>query len=401
MRKWILLCAILLVAIVLRIYGFRAPVAEHESLTQAYVVSYVRSGIVYDRTAPPPTWDLVALRSIATSLPLPAEDVARGMTIVLSLFVIAAIYIILLNETSLTGAFFGALAFATLPFMVFYSRAYTQHMHSIFLAISSMLVAYWYWKKKWLLLLVVCGLLFIGGASIDFTVYAMYPAIAYLILRTRTHARWVRIVSILIIGIVPLLLNTPAISLFPLQLYNVLLDQLAVTILGGYLVFLLLFGIMYPGKKSKLHIALAIGLVFSIFFDKRLVSAMPVIALLLGLGSACFFHLKLMKQTTSKIAVISAIFILSAFLSYHHVRDWYTIDSMLMKHIEAIRTFVPENEILSTDTDGNAVYLYGAQRYGYPTINKEANYLLLKTDFPRDITGTQVYRDEKVYIIRL
>ena len=149
--------------------------------------------------------------------------------------------------------------------------------------------------------------------------------------------------------------------------------------MGGYLAFFFVLGIISKQKRIFLHMVLLAAIVYLFVFEGGNVQheyyqtiVLPPFALFVGLGIA--FIIKQAKSFVHPIllypVVISCI-LLSLFFSYYRVQEYYTFPAELPPIAKIVNTLTTPEDRIITDRSGDTTLLYLIDRKGSPGIYKD------------------------------
>lgn len=338
---------------------------------------------------------------------LSLEVWARVITIVFSLIIIIALFAILESEFGLADAFFGSLFFAVSPYVVFYSRAILPDMPSTALAFLSVYFLYRYLKADWFSLLL--GSVFMALALLIKPMVIFFVIPALFLLFKKSHANIQKIAGslfFLLVSLLPVLLWRSYISHFPEGvpysqwlftsvntqegLQNIFFrpsffrwiffERISTLLMGGYLVFFLLFGLLLETKKNlKFHYVLALSailylLVFqggNVQHEYYQIMITPALSVLIGVGVGNYFRLKKTGYLVTKIFITLIIFTASLLFSFYQVKGKYNESHNLVLVSDVVRSLTNKNDIIITDSTGDTTLLYLSDRRGYPAPYRE------------------------------
>jgi len=212
---------------------------------------------------------------------LSLEVWARIVTIIFSLLILAVVFYILEAEFGLEEAFFGGLYFALAPYIVFYSRSILPDMPSTSLAFLGIFFAYRHYQKAGLNLLWASIFFALGMLVKPTVIFYSLPIIFLIFKRPEVLSR--KILDLIVFGSIaffPVLLWRLYIRGFPegvpysswlLTSVNtggglqtvffrpaffrwIFYERISNLLMGGYLMFFLLYGLLVETKKSlRLH----------------------------------------------------------------------------------------------------------------------------------------------------
>jgi hypothetical protein len=150
-------------------------------------------------------------------------------------------------------------------------------------------------------------------------------------------------------------------------------------ILGGYLTFFFLLGIISKHKKKLFLSFLIASLTYVLVFQGGNVQheyyqtlILPVLAMMIGLGIDFIFENN--KNFISPFFASLFIFFIfgfSFYFSYFRVMDYYQYSQELVQEANIINSLTDKNDLIVTDRTGDTTLLYLADRRGAPSIFKD------------------------------
>ncbi len=335
------------------------------------------------------------------------ETWARTITIVFSLLIIVCLFSILEAEFGLAEAFFGSLFFAINPFIVFYSRTILPDMPATAMAFLAIYFLYRYLKGDWFVLLLATLSMATALLMKPTVIFFMVPAL-YLLWQ-KGHSTLNKALTnlfFLLLSLLPLALWRYHIQQFPEGIpYSqwlftsvntatglqsiffrpaffrwIFFERISQLILGGYLVFFLLFGLILETKKSlRLHFWLFLGALLYLFtfqggnvqHEYYQIIIMPALAMLIGVGAGNYFRQKKSGYLLLKVFITIMIFIISSLFTFYQVRGKYDEQPNLMLIADVIRSLTSPKDLIVTDSLGDTTLLYLSDRKGYPAPYRE------------------------------
>jgi 4-amino-4-deoxy-L-arabinose transferase-like glycosyltransferase len=323
---------------------------------------------------------------------------------------IAVIVYILDREYGLTEAFFGGLFFALAPFAVFYSRATLPDMPSVSMATIALFFFYLYkTRERKNLLYIVLGTAFFALALLIKPVVVFYALIAVFFIWQK-HKKVLPSLFwsgfFLMLAALPVLVWRTYIKGFPegipanswlLTSVNtsaglqsvffrpaffrwIFFERLNNLILGGYLTFFFLMGILVVNpKKSKFHLIFgAAALMYLLVFQGGNVQheyyqtiIIPAVSVLVGVGAGLYLKEKKAPLLILKLLFTITIFVVSFLFSFYLVKDKYSENQGQVLMADVVRSLTKETDIIVTDSMGDTTLLYLADRKGYPAPYRE------------------------------
>lgn len=470
--KWLLLSLVLIVAILTRVYKIDNSITEWFSWRQSdtaavgrflerhhfnllkpqyYDLSNIQSG-----TDNPQGWRMVEFplyNSIFALLhqlmPIFSLEVwARLVAICFSLVVLVCLFWFLEAEFGLIEAFFGSLFFAINPFVVFYSRTILPDMPATALAFLSTFLLFRYLKGScwWLILasLSMALALLIKPTVIFFLI----PGLYLLLKKPQTNLlKVVKMIFFILISVLPVYWWRKYIQQFPegipqsqwlLTSVNtqtglqsiffrpaffrwIFFERLSQLIMGGYLVFFLLFGFVYENKKNlHLPFVFALTALFYLFtfqggnvqHEYYQIIILPALAMLIGLGVGNYLKLKKSGYVVVRVLIILAIFGASTLFTFYQVKNKYDVQPNLVLIADVIRSLTLPKDLIVTDSQGDTTLLYLSDRRGYPAPYRElpvlkeqgASYFVTQNlDYKEKLASTSalLFENDQVLIFKL
>jgi len=387
--------------------------------------------------------------SFAHFLPVLSLEVwARTVTIVFSLLILLVIFYILNEEFGLAEAFFGGLYFALAPYIVFYSRSILPDMPATSLAFLGIFFSYRYYQKGGMNLL--WGSIFFALSMLVKPTVIFYGLPAVFLLMRRSASKTRKLVDLFIFGIIaffPVLLWRLYIRNFPegipasqwlLTSVNtggglqtvffrpaffrwIFFERISNLLLGGYLIFFLLYGMLVETKKSiRLHWMIVVSALLYLFtfqggnvqHDYYQILITPALALLVGVGAGNFVKHKKVLHVFYKVGITLVIFSMAFLFSFYQVKGYYSEQKGLIVIADIVRSLTSQADIIVTDSMGDTTLLYLADRRGYPAPYKEfaelkkmgADYFVTQDQNYKITMDTQyplVFQNDQVLIFAL
>ncbi|MDO8610410.1 MAG: glycosyltransferase family 39 protein [bacterium] len=443
---------ILIVAFIFRLYKINTPLADFHSWRQvdtaAVARNYTRTGIDlfhprYDdlssietgkenpngyRFVEFPLYNaIIALFNKAVPV-LPIEVEGRLVSIFFTLFTIFSLYYLSLKESDRITAIVSSLVFAIFPFFVFFTRVVLPEPTAISLVMISIMFLYISAHVKKSLesfLLIIISSILISLAILIKPTVIFYGFTILVLFIYRYKLSIIKKFSIYIYGliaIVPFILWRSYIQKFPegipasdwlitsVNTYEgvkniffkpaffrwIFFERLNNYILGGYLTFFFVLGIIRKQSSFILHSILISALAYLLVFQGGNVQheyyqtlILPAVALSIGMGvSFIIVQIKSFWHPIFTYSLIVAIFLFSFFISFYKVRDYYNYSSDLTQIANIINTLTSPTDKIVTDQTGDTTLLYLMDRKGAPAIYKDPaelsklgyNYLVTLND---------------------
>jgi 4-amino-4-deoxy-L-arabinose transferase-like glycosyltransferase len=428
----LILFIILFLGLVFRLYKINTPLADFHSWRQADTAAVARNFIKNGFDLLHPRFD--DLSSIQSGLENPSgyrfvefpiynalfaylykifpittlEITGRLVTIFFSLITIAIIYYLSLKESQRTTAVVAALVYALFPFFVFFSRVVLPDptaLSFVFLAIY-FLYLFSQTKNKTLngLFFVFSALFFACAVLVKPTTIFYVLTIIYLFYRKFSFNFFKKISFYLyfLLALFPFLLWRKYILNFPegipasdwlITMVNtyqgkqviffrpaffrwIFFERINNLILGGYLTFLFILGILVKPKKYFFHSLLLSSLFYLFIFqggnvqhEYYQIMILPSLALFVGLGfNFIANNLKSFLHPFFTYLLLFILFGLSFFFSFYKVKNYYDYASDLVQIAKITATLTKESDKIVTDRTGDTTLLYLMDRKGSPAV---------------------------------
>ncbi|MFA6080835.1 MAG: glycosyltransferase family 39 protein [Patescibacteria group bacterium] len=436
-KDLLILFFILLIAVVLRLYKINSPLADFHSWRQvdtaAVSRNFIKNGVdlfhpVYDdlsnvqsgmdnpsgyRMVEFPIYNAIVAVLYRTFPFFTIEIWGRLTTIIFSLIVISIIYYLLLKEGARTAAIFGSFTYAVFPFFVFFSRVVLPETTALAFAMISIFLFYLNTsnnkrsKTASIIIFVFSSIFFAGALLIKpTTIFYLLPIITLFYRKYKFNLiKKFDFYLYFFITFIPLIYWRTYIKNFPegipvsdwlftsvntaQGLKNIMFrpsffrwiffERINNLILGGYLTFFFLLGIISKHKKKLILSFLIASLTYILVFQGGNIQheyyqtlILPVLAMMIGLGIEFIFENK--KNLISLFFVSLFIFFTFAFsfyFSYFRVTDYYQYSQELVQEANIISSLTDKNDLIVTDRTGDTTLLYLANRRGAPSIFKD------------------------------
>jgi len=437
---YFILSLILIIALLFRLYKINIPLADFHSWRQvdtaAVSRNFVKNGIdmfhpIYDdlsnvqsgfdnpngyRMVEFPIYNAIVAVLYKTSPVFPLEIWGRLTSVIFSIIVISIIYYLLLKESSRTSAIFASITYATFPFFVFFSRVILPETTALAFAMMSIFFFYLNVEHKTKsvlsiiynlssIILFACALLikptiifyllpilvlfyrkyklsFIKKP--DFYLYFLITFIPLIYWRTyiKNFPEGIPVSDWLFTSV-----NTSqglkSIMFRPSFFRWIFFERINNLILGGYLSFFFILGVISKQKKylslSFLFSALTYIFVFqggNLQHEYYQTLILPVLAIMIGLGvNFVFEHKKNFINSLFISITVFFIFIFSFYFSYYKVTDYYQYSQELVQEANIIDSLTQPDDKIVTDRTGDTTLLYLANRRGAPSIFKDPKEL--------------------------
>jgi 4-amino-4-deoxy-L-arabinose transferase-like glycosyltransferase len=431
----IILALILIAAFALRLYKYNTPLADLHSWRQvdtaAVARNYARNGVDwlkprYDdlsdlqtghenpeglRYVEFPVYNAIVgyIGSIITSVPI--EVIGRIVTALFSLIIIGIIYALTYYEAGRIAAIMAALVYAVFPDFVFFSRVVLPETTAVAFAMLSLLLVYLAVHKKRsteYIILLMCSAISYAlailvkptagfyGLAVAYIVFRAYELNAlkkieyyiYALIALMPFAMWRYFISFHPVGIPPsdwliTSVNTyqglKVIFLRPAFFRWIFYERINEIILGGYLTFFFILGIVMKPQRYLIHFIFLCGMIYLFVFEGGNVQheyyqtiLLPGLALMVGLGTAHVLqNTKLFLHPLVTWSLVLALYGLSFFFSFYRVQDYYHTPDDLPPIANVIKTITSPSDKIVTDRLGDTTLLYLADRKGAPAIYKD------------------------------
>lgn len=431
----LILFLILVVALVLRLYKLDTPLADLHSWrqadTSAVTRNYTRTGIdllhpQFDDTSSEqsgiqnpkgyrfvefPFYNAVVAFTFRIFPVMSVEMYGRLISGLFSLLSIIAIYYLALKESGRIAAISGSLIFATFPFFVFFSRVILPEPTATALAMTSILFLYLSITKNGpikknaffvlsiltfaLSMLVKPPTIFYGIPLLylfishhKFSIFKKIPVYFFFLLAGLPLLAWRLYIRNYPEGIPPsdwlfASVNTyeglKNIFLRPAFFRWIFFERINNIMMGGYLAFFFVLGIISKQKRIFLHMVLLAAFVYLFVFEGGNVQheyyqtiVLPPFALFVGLGIAFIIkQAKLFIHSLVLYPVLISCILLSLFFSYYRVKEYYTFPAELPPIAKIVNTLTTPEDRIITDRSGDTTLLYLIDRKGSPGIYKD------------------------------
>ncbi|MCX7881399.1 MAG: glycosyltransferase family 39 protein [Patescibacteria group bacterium] len=348
---------------------------------------------------------------------LPIEVWGRLTTIFFSLIIIAIIYYLSLIFGSRITAFFSSLVYAIFPFFVFFSRVIlpeTTAVSFIFLAIFFLTITFKEEKNQkkhlkirtnyfyyFLSIIFLAVSLLIKPTVIFYGITLFFIFVFYFKLKTFQNPFFY---LYFLSAIIPFFIWRTYIQNYPegIPPYDWLITSVNTSeglkniffkpaffrwifferinnlILGGYLIFFLILGLLTRPKNFFLHSIIFSGFLYLLVFQGGNVQheyyqtiILPSLAFAVGLGvNNLLSNQKVFLPLWLSIPSVLLLFGLSFFFSFYKVKDFYNYPPELPQIAKVINNLTKPNDKIITDRMGDTTLLYLSDRKGAPSVYK-------------------------------
>jgi len=435
---WLLLF-VLFIALILRLYQLKTPLADYHSWRQVDTAAVARNFIKTGFNLMHPKYDDLSniqsgienpqgLRMVefpiynatfallTKTLPFfPLEVWGRITSIVFSLIIISIIYYLALKEVGRIAAFFTAFVYAIMPFFIFFSRVVLPETTALAFTFMAIYFLHQYFNNKnkpSRFFLITLGIFsFAAALLIKPTVIFFGLVLFYLFARQYKWSTYKKLdfYIFFLLTVLPLLLWRNYIKNFPegipssewlLTSVNtsqglqsiffrpaffrwIFFERINNLILGGYLAVFVLIGFLTITGNFFPQILLLSSLVYLFVFQGGNVQheyyqtlILPTLAFLTGTGIQVIINnIKKLFRPTLVYLTIFFVFALSWFFSYYRVNDFYSYSPDLPQIVKVISSLTKEDDKIVTDTTGDTTLLYLVNRRGAPAPFKEFSEL--------------------------
>ena len=474
---WIIIL-VLFIALIFRLYKVNTPLADLHSWRQADTAAVARNfandgfNLLYPkyddlssiqsgkenpqglRLVEFPLYNAIVAALYNAFGILPIEVYGRLVTIFSSLFVLGILYYFVLREFNRVAAIFTTLIYATFPFFVFFNRVVLPETTSLSFAFGSLFLAYLWTSEKtqWK------AIVLITAASLLFSLSLLIKPMSIFFLISLAYLFWIKhsirllvkpeTYLFLFMAFAPLVLWRWHISNLPegvpaagwlLTSVNtseglkniffrpaffrwIFLERINNLILGGYLTFFVILGILVKNRGIFLYSLLISALAYLFVFQGGNVQheyyqtfILPSLAVFTGIG----LHFTISNQRffinkVVSIPVIIFLVVLSFGFSYYQVKNYYNYSSDLVQIGKIVETVTQRNDLLVTDTMGDTTLLYLSKRKGapaeYKTLPELKNlgynyYLTMNKEKSQDLKTegefTTIFENDKFTLFKL
>ncbi len=471
----IILTIILLTALILRLYKINSPLADYHSWRQADTASVAKifaeegfdllkpryhdlSSVQSGKDNPQglrmvefPIYNAVFAFAYKQIGILPIEIYGRIVSIISSLASIYVIFYLMKKEYDLKTAAIAGFSFAVLPFIVYFTRVVLPEPTAVAFLMLAIFFAYLFsyeeYKKRAIVFYFISLIFFALSLLIKPTTIFYSIVIFYLIYRRYDIFAFTRPQTYLyfITAVIPVALwrfyilkypegipafswltttvNTPRglenIFFKPSFFYWVFFQRINNLILGGFLVFFLVYALVRTRNALVISFVLS-SLAYLFTFQGGNVQheyyqilIFPTIAILISAGFYEYYN-----QTKHKIftyPVFIVIFVFSWYFSFKLVKPYYNIPSDLINYATIIKSFTNKDDLIITDRNGDTTLLYLSNRKGYPVFPddfeklRRQGYRYFATDKPEAAQSLLekydffkiAFKSDKFYLLKM
>lgn len=438
-KDFLYLFVILLIGLLLRLYKLNIPLADLHSWRQADTAAVARNFVRFGFDLLHPRYDDFSSIQSGKENPLgyrmvefplynalfaygykifpvfSLEVFGRLTTICFSLIIIAIVYYFGLKESQRPTAIFGALTYAVLPFLVFFSRVILPDTTALAFVFLSLFFLYRYIDQKFTrfsFITYFLSLIFFSLSMLVKPTMIFYGlALVYLFFRkySLSTLKKISFYFFFLLALLPLMIWQRYIQQYPEGVPNnywlvtqvntylgrqniffkpaffrwIFFERINNYILGGYLTFFLILGIIFKPKKYYLHFLLFSALAFlfviqggNVQHEYYQILIFPPLVLFVGVGvNYLIEHKNNFFHPIFLYPAILLIFLLSIFFSYYKVKDYYQYPSDLVQIAKIVSSLTKQQDKIVTDRIGDTTLLYLMDRRGSPVIYKEIEEL--------------------------
>ena len=428
-KAFIMLFIVLLFfGFITRSYKLNNSIAEHNAYEQSLIVAGIKHASGYDLEKKAVIVPLYTplITVLTKNIPsLPVETAARSVMGMASLIAMVCFFSMLTKQTGKTGAFFGCLFFAVMPYVVFYSRSVLPEVLAVSLIMIAVACAYavrahWIWS--------ILAIIFAVAAIIISPFVWVYGVVIGYGFFSTNHIKSILTKILMVIAFFAcmgaavfytrsftMLLPFKAVVTWSAALP--LLEQFLMAMLGGVLIFFILNALYFPEKKLRFQtMFLVASALFITLYFKNLSQhnylffiLIPAVVVYIAHGVANVIEDKLTPGSLARIVGTVFLFTIAFVISYGVVRSYYLPDTNKIKIAQAIQAFSNDNDIILADQGGNSTVLYLADRIGYSNVQKpidqyKASFFITenaaKAATLKD-TYSLVYESDNVFIFKL
>ncbi len=444
----ITLAIILFVGLILRLYKINSPLADYHSWRQADTASVAKifaeegfdllkpryhdlSSVQSGKENPEglrmvefPIYNAAVAFVYKQIGMLPVEVYGRIVSIFAALLSIAIIFYLMKKEYDLKTAAIAGFSFATLPFIVYFTRVVLPEPTAVAFLMLAIFFAYLFsyeeYRRKAILFYFISLIFFALSLLVKPTTIFYAIVIFYLIYRRYDIFAFTRPQTYLyfITAVIPVALwrfyilkypegipafswltttvNTPRglenIFFKPSFFYWVFFQRINNLILGGFLTFFLIYALVRTRNALVISFLLS-SLAYLFTFQGGNVQheyyqtlIFPTIAILIAAGFHEYYRQTKHKFLTYPVFII--IFAFSWYFSFKLVKPYYNIPSDLINYATIIKSFTNKDDLIITDRNGDTTLLYLSDRKGYPVFPddfeklRKQGYKYFATDKP-------------------
>ena len=434
-KDFFIIVFILIIAFVLRLYKINIPLADFHSWRQADTAAVARNFLRFGFDLLHPRFDDLSNIQSGQENPqgyrmvefplynalfaflyrlspiFPLEIVGRLTSVFFSLLSIVIIYYLALKEVNRLTAFFSALTFAIMPFFVYYSRVVLPEPTALGLGLVSVFLLYQFTQTKNKFLesfFYFFSLLFFSLSVLVKPTMIFYSLpLVYLFFKKNSFyfLEKLNFYFYFILSLLPLIfwrihiLNYPQgiaanewlitsvntstglknIFFRPAFFRWIFFERINNLILGGYLTFFLILGIISKQQRFLIFSFLFASLLYLFIFQGGNVQheyyqilILPTLSLLTGYGIN--FLIENQKKFISPLILyffILTLYCFSFYFSFEKIKNNYQYPQDLITIANIVEKLTNPEDKIVTDRQGDTTLLYLINRRGAPAIYKE------------------------------
>lgn len=471
-----ILTVLLLLALALRIYKLNIPLADWHSWRQADTMAvsrnYLRTGIdvlrpTYDdfsnvqsghynpngyRLVEFPIYNVLTTLTAKTIANYPIEVAGRLVSILMSLLLIIATYILVKAYEGRLAGSIAALFLAVFPYSVYYSRTALPDMTAVSIGMLSILALH-YWvdsagKRQYILYVFSLSLFALALLIKPTTIFFALPLLYLQYRRYGTNVlQKLMVYGYFAMSIIPFILWRGWIAQFPegipasAWLFTtingaegqstiflrpsffrwVFYERILQLILGGFAALFVLLGSIHKSHKGVFVLSLGLAALVYLFVfeggnvqhDYYQIMILPALAGLLGVGAVSFTTAT--KNTLPqwyKWPIFIVCLTLSWYISLTQVIKYYDINGGVINAARIVQTLTPSDSLVATDTTGDTTLLYLADRKGFPSLSDDPDKMALRgisylvtfnSDYAHKLASTYplLFENDSLFILKL
>ncbi len=420
--EWLFVGAIVILALVLRLYKIDNPIADWHSWRQADTAAVTRvfkeqginlllprfediSSIPSGKDNPNgyrmvefPLYNLLHLGVYRLDPNLGLDKAGRLTSVIASLFSVIFLYLIVKKLSGKTLAFASALLLAIMPFSIYYSRVVlpeplmiTLLLFSFYLFLQSSRLTFW------------LSALFLALALLV-KPYALFFLLPYAFWwwthRAEKRFSFIALVGFVLIALAPLgawrlwikqfpagipasdwLYNNLGIRLRPAWFRWLFGERYGKLVLGywgllpfglGLLAFSKLDGWIYRGLVIGVLAYLIVFAGGNVQHDYYQAITMPAIAITTAAGFLVLLKPKIgLNRPTGILLALLSLFLM-LFLSWYEIKGYYQINNpVIVEAGKEAAMVLPADARVIAPYNGDTAFLYQTDRFGWPVINTD------------------------------
>jgi 4-amino-4-deoxy-L-arabinose transferase-like glycosyltransferase len=422
--SWFFLGAILVIALILRLYKINLPLADHHSWRQADTAAvarnFIKEGFDFFRPridnmtplhspdlpnperlflAEPPIYN--SLVALVYSFFGVKESFARALSILFSLGSIIFLFLLVKDSHNHKVALWAALFFAILPFSVFYSRVVLPEPLMVFATLGMLyffkrFLAMKTWPSFFLALIFTALSLsqkafpFFLGLPMLYLLFKkwrfsfflkkklIFSLLLFVFLSGLPIILWRLWIARFPEGIPPFdwLFNQGNIRFRPAFFRWIFIERIGKLILGCWGLVLFSLGlILAPPKKTGwfyhfwfLSFLIYVSVLASgnVTHDYYQIPFIPIAAVFLGIGADFLSSSpgRLFSKINSRLILLTCLTLMIGF-SWYQVKDFYSLQGGVDLAGRAVDLLTPKNALILTGDSNDATLLYNTNRHGW------------------------------------